>query len=253
VIDWIETGSTSTGVVQRTFRLATPSSIIPGVLWLPAEPPSQPAPRLVLLGHGGSGHKATERHVDLARWFATEHGLATLAIDGPYHGDRVPAPMPATEYQPLIAAEGIERVLDRMADEWRTTVDALDEAGHVDGGNLGYLGMSMGARFGLPLAAMLGDRLRCLVIGKFGLLQTAAMPDGLGVPHRIADDARRITAPALVHLQWDDEVFPRDGQLALFDLLGSVDKRLIAYSGSHAQTRPDAIAQWREFVAAHLR
>jgi len=79
------------------------------------------------------------------------------------------------------------------------------------------------------------------------------MPVGLDVPRRVAADARRITAPALFHIQWYDEVFPREGQLALFEALGSRDKQLIGYAGSHAETRPEAIAYWRDFVARHLR
>ena len=78
------------------------------------------------------------------------------------------------------------------------------------------------------------------------------MHEGLAVPQRIATDARRITAPALFHIQWDDEIFPRDGQLALFDLLGSPDKQLIGYPGPHAETKPAAIALWRNFITDHL-
>jgi pimeloyl-ACP methyl ester carboxylesterase len=238
------------GVVERSFRLVRDAANIPGALWLPPSPAS--APRLVLLGHGGSGHKANDRNIGLALWFASHAGLAALAIDGPYHGDRVAAPMRASEYQARIAAEGIDVVLDRMADEWRATIDALGALGIADADNLGYVGMSMATRFGLPLAAILGDRLRCVVFGKFGLQQTPLMPKGLDAPERVARDARRVSAPALFHIQWHDEVFARDGQLTLFDLLGSSDKQLIAFSGAHAQTKPAAVALWRDFVAGHL-
>ena len=157
--------------------------------------------------------------------------------------------MAAAEYQARIAADGIDVVLDRSADEWRASIDVLGDLEIVDTNSLGYVGMSMGTRFGLPLGAILGDRVRCVAFGKFGLQQTPLMPKGLDSPERVARDARRITATALFHMQWHDDVFPRDGQLALFDLLGSSDKQLIAYSGTHGQTKPEAVSLWRDFVA----
>lgn len=251
-VEWTGRRTVNSGVREEAFRLPRNGGSVPGVLWLPPSSSASP-PALVLLGHGGSGHKRSERVSGLACWFASRVGVAALAIDGPYHGDRVPAPLPAAEYQPRMVEEGVEAVLDRMTDDWREVVGSLGAMGVVDAGNLGYLGMSMATRFGLPLAAALGDRLRCAVFGKFGLQQGPGMPVGLNVPQRVVADARRITAPVLFHIQWYDEVFPKDGQLALFEELGSLDKQLIGYAGSHAETKPEAIACWRDFIARHLR
>ncbi|MDG4826464.1 alpha/beta fold hydrolase [Asanoa sp. WMMD1127] len=226
------------------FSVRGAAGTVPAVLWRPDV--STPRP-LVLLGHGGSGHKRSDRIVALGRWFAEHAGCAAVAIDGPFHGDRS-----APDYQARVAAEGIDHVLDRMRDDWLAAVDAVVADGAADPGAIGYVGLSMGTRYGLAVTAALGDRLRCAVLGKFGLRQGPALAPALAAPERAECDAARTTAPVLFHLQWHDEIFPRDGQLALFDAFPSTDKQLIAYAGPHADTRPEAVAAWREFVAARL-
>ena len=69
---------------------------------------------------------------------------------------------------------------------------------------------------------------------------------------RVIADARRVTAPVLFHLPWHDEVFPRQGQLALFDLFRSDQKELVAYAGPHTRTTPAGIAAWQDFIRRHL-
>jgi dienelactone hydrolase len=235
----------SADCAERSFLLRRSSGIVPGILWSPI---TSPAPPLVLLFHGGSGHKRCDRHLRIGRWLASVAGLAVVAIDGPYHGDRVPAPMAPSVYQQLIADEGIERVTDRMTEDWLETVSALAGQGFADEANISVFGMSMGARFGLPAAAALGSRLRCAVFGKFGIRQAPPLHAGLCAPGLIVEAARGISAPVLYHVQWDDELFPRDGQFQLFGALAATDKRLIARPGPHARTHPDDETSWQEFI-----
>lgn len=135
-----------------------------------------------------------------------------------------------------------------MTRDWLETVSELAAEDLLDDANISVFGMSMGARFGLPVAAALGPRLRSAVFGKFGIHQAAAIHPRLCSPETMVTAARAISAPVLFHMQWHDEVFPRDGQIALFDALASDDKCLFARSGRHAHTHPDDEASWQEFI-----
>ena len=163
---------------ERSFRLRRSSGAVPGVLWSPGDK----VPRAtVLLFHGGSGHKRSERHLRMGRSLATV-GLAVIAIDGPYHGDRVSAPMSPRVYQQLIVDEGIETFTRRMTADWLDAVSALAREGLADGARVSVFGLSMGARFGLPAAAALGPRLQCAVFGKFGIRQREPLHPGSSPP-----------------------------------------------------------------------
>ncbi|WP_194913774.1 dienelactone hydrolase family protein [Catenulispora rubra] len=223
---------------------------VPATVWTPTTHPGPPLP-LVLLGHGGSGHRHSDRVVALAARF-TSTGYAAAAIDGPFHGDRVPHPLTPAEYQARVADEGIGAVLDRIAADWVATTAHLTEAGIADGTRVAYVGLSMGTRFGLPTAAALGPSLRCAVLGKFGLASSAAFHPALHAPDRVRHDAANITAPVLFHMQWDDELFPRPDQLELFDTFPSTDKELHAFAGRHSHTPQHAPGLWRSFVERHL-
>jgi pimeloyl-ACP methyl ester carboxylesterase len=192
-VEWLgeEAGA---GCTERSFMLRRPV-LVPGVLWSPRATVPQAT---VLLFHGGSGHKRSERHVQMGRWLASTPGLAVIAIDGPYHGDRVPAPMAPSAYQQLIADEGIERVTARMTADWLEAVSALADLGLADDAHVSVFGMSMGTRFGLPAAAAPGLRLQCAVLGKFGLRQAAPLhPRAPGTRPHDHGRACRLRTPAL--------------------------------------------------------
>jgi len=233
--------------VEREFHVKRPSGPVPALAWLPAQAAGDPPP-LVLLGHGGSSDKRSERIVRLGRWFASEAGFAALAIDGPFHGERVTAAMTAEAYWAEIAREGAEAVLDRMVGDWWTAIDALVGEGLAEDRRLGYVGLSMGSRFGVPLVAALGGRFRAAVLGKFGLRQGPALNPEMNLPGRFAADAARITCPVLFHVQLGDELFPLDGQRELFDRLATERKEWLAYPGPHNVTAPDAEVRWRAFI-----
>jgi len=58
----------------------------------------------------------------------------------------------------------------------------------------------------------------------------------------------RFTGGVAGIVQCDDTIFARDGQFELFDVLASIDKRLLARPGQHSETHPDDEASWQEFM-----
>lgn len=222
---------------------------VPAILWLPRLPTQAP---ICLLGHGGSSSKASARNERLGNALAYR-GIAAIAIDGPFHGDRGAATQHVSDYQRRMIGFGIVSVIESMVADWLAALDAAYEVTGIDLNHCGYIGLSLGSRFGIPLAAELGQRLRCAVFGKFGLEQSARLPPGLGTPGFISDAARRLEAPLLLHAQRSDELFPFSGVLDLFDAFGSPDKAMLLRPGLHATTHPDDEQIWVDFVASRLR
>ncbi|RZT14712.1 dienelactone hydrolase [Kribbella sp. VKM Ac-2569] len=251
VLQWIGEPVSEHGVTERRFNLIRDEGVVPGIIWLPARR-ERPVP-LVLMGHGGSGHKRADRQLLLGRWFAGKSQTAAVAIDGPYHGDRATEPADGPPYQERMAAVGIDTVTDSTVEDWCRCLEAVSDLDVIDAGRVAYLGLSMGTRFGLPFVAEAGSQLRCAVLGKYGMRQPPAMPAAVNMASRFTLDAPRITVPVLFHVQWDDELFPRVGQFELFELLGSRDKQLIAFPGTHRVAAPAAISSWCEFVVHHLK
>lgn len=249
-LQWMGAPLQEGGVTESRFQLARPTGTVPGILWTPTQQ-ERPVP-LVLIGHGGSGHKRADRQLMLGRRLASVAQMAVAAIDGPLHGERIASPLSRQQYQERMAALGVEAVTDGMVADWSATLAALSELPMLDPHRVAYLGFSMGTRFGLPYVAAAGERLRCAVLGKNGMRQAAAMPAAVTMAPRFTQDAPRITIPLLFHVQWDDELFPRDGQFELFDRLGSSEKRLIAFPGPHGAAAPAAVDAWCAFLTQAL-
>lgn len=228
-------------VLERDFVLGE----IPGVLWTPA---STPAP-LILSGHNGGLHKREPRLVARARYYAAEHGFAVAAIDAPGCGDR---PRSAVDEQfrgdlrrAIEAGEPVDDIVDafliplvdRAVPEWRTTLDALLALPEI-GGRVGYVGM---VSIGIRLAVV---EPRIAVAGFFGM---SLVPDAL------VEEARRVTIPLQLLLQWDDERLDRQPVLDLFDAFGAREKTLHANLGGHAGTPWSEVEDGARFLVRHLR
>ncbi|MFD0690090.1 alpha/beta hydrolase [Actinomadura fibrosa] len=232
------------GVLERDFTLGE----IPGVLWTPGSA-SGPAP-LVLMGHPGGLPRMRPRLAARARHAAAD-GFAAATIELPGSGDR-PRSADAEQARAdlrrvLEAGEPVsEDIIDRLVlplvekavPEWRTTLDALLALPEI-GGPVGFSGgvIAIGVRL-----AVVEPR-----------ISAAVLFAGSFVPRATFEEARQVTIPLHVLLQWDDEGNDRQAALDLFDAFGSKEKALNANMGGHTgvpEYAGDAAAQ---FLARHLR
>jgi dienelactone hydrolase len=232
------------GVRERTFEVARGGRRIPGMLWTAADD-EQPRP-VVMLGHGASGSKNQDYIVALARGLVRHQGLSAVAIDGPVHGDRradggaVPN-LPFAEFVQRWSAD--PDLIDDMVADWGSTLDAVQALPEVTAGPCGYWGLSMGTIFGLPVVAA-EPRVAVAVLGLMGI--TGPTKD------RFAADAPAVSCPLLFLVQWHDELFPREVAFALFEALGSTDKRMHVSPGMHAEVPAEEFDASARLLGSHL-
>ncbi|WP_424186802.1 dienelactone hydrolase family protein [Actinokineospora sp. G85] len=230
------------GVRERAFTLGE----VPGILWTPE---TAPAP-LILLGHPGDLHKTHPRLVARARHCAAE-GFASATIELPWSGDRprsAAAEQARADLRQALAAgepatpEVIDRLVlplvDQAVPEWQATLDALLALPEI-GGPVGYAGgiISLGVRL-----AVVEPR-----------ISAALLFAGSFVPRALFEEARQVTIPLLVLLQWDDEGNDRQMALDLFDALGSAEKTLHANMGGHTGVPWFEGDDGNRFFARHLK
>ena len=230
-------------VLEREFTLGE----IPGVLWTPGSA-SAPAP-LILLGHPGGLSKMYPRVVARARHCAAQ-GFAAATIELPGSGDR-PRSAAAEEARTdlrraLAAGEPVDEIVDRLilplvekaVPEWRTTLDAILSLPEI-GGPVGFAG------------GVIAIALRLAVVEP--RIAAAILFAGSFVPRSMFDEARQITIPLHVLLQWDDEGNDRQSALDLFDAFGSKEKTLHANMGGHTGVPQFEGDAGDRFFARHLK
>jgi dienelactone hydrolase len=234
------------GVLERAFTLGD----IPGMLWTPeSASPSAPAP-LILLGHPGGLDKMYPRLVTRARHSAAQ-GYAAATIELPGSGDRprsdVAEQARADLRRAMSAGQPVgDDIVDRLVlplveqavPEWRSALDALLSQPEI-GGPVGYAGGNISISIRLAVAEP--------------RISAAVLFAGSFVPRAIFEDARRVTIPLLVLLQWDDEGNDRQLALDLFDALGTTEKTLHANMGGHTGVPAFEGEAGNQFFARQLK
>ncbi|MFJ3233804.1 dienelactone hydrolase family protein [Streptomyces sp. NPDC086787] len=229
------------GVLERAFTLGE----IPGTLWTPES--AAPVP-LILMAHNNGLPRREARLVARARQSAA-YGYAVATIDAPGCGDR---PRSAADEQAradlrraMRAGEPVDEIfesfvgplVEKAVPEWQTTLDALLALPEI-GGPVGYSGWTA---VGIRLAVA---EPRIAAAGFFA---------GGHVPRAQREEARQVTVPLLLLLQWDDEGNPRQRALDLFDAFGTEEKTLHANMGGHTGTPWFELDDGNRFFARHLK
>jgi dienelactone hydrolase len=228
------------GVRERGFTLGE----IPGIVWTSG---SAPAP-LILLGHPGGLDKMYPRLAGRAQHFA-QNGFAAATIELPGSGDRprsADAERARADLRRAMADgapvdEAVDRLVlplvERAVPEWQTTLDALLARPEISG-PIGFSGgvIAIGIRL-----AVVEPR-----------IAAASLFAGTFVPRSLFDEARQITIPLHVLLQWDDEDNDRPAALNLFDAFGSREKTLYANLGGHTGVPRFAGDDAARFFVRHL-
>ncbi|MFI9639979.1 alpha/beta hydrolase family protein [Micromonospora sp. NPDC051925] len=229
-------------VLEREFSLGE----IPGILWTPG---SAPAP-LILLGHPGSLHQMYPRLVERARQAVAE-GFAAATIELPGSGVRprsAAAEEARADLRRALAAGGpvedgiVDRLVlplvEKAVPEWRAALDALLSLPEI-GGPVGFSGgvIAIGVRL-----AVVEPR-----------ISAALLFAGSFVPRTMFEEARQVTIPLHVLLQWDDEGNDRQLALDLFDAFGSTEKTLHANMGGHTGVPRFEGDAANRFFARHLK
>jgi dienelactone hydrolase len=233
------------GVLQREFALGE----IPGILWTPGSA-SAPVP-LILLGHPPLGLRKMYPRLAARARHAAADGFAAATIELPGSGDRPRWAAVEQARADLRRAVGAgEPVSDEIVDalilplvdqavpESQAALDALLALPEI-GGPVAYSGGVISV--GIRLAAV---EPRIVAAGLFA---------GSFVPRVMFEEARRVTIPLHVLLQWDDEGNDRQAALDLFDAFGSREKTLHANMGGHTGVPQFAGEDAAGFFARHLR
>lgn len=229
-------------MLEKEFHLRVQDRPVPAVVWLPEDVTG--ARPLVLIGHGGTGHKKADVVLDAARLLVQKHRFVVAAIDGPIHGGRREAPASREELRAEFrAAWDRSDTITPMVEDWREALAFLCRLPQVNGQAVGYYGLSMGTAYGLPFVAA-EPRIKVAVLGMWGLSRKFSS--------RLLKDAGSIQCPLLFMQQWHDERFSREDHARFFDAFASEDRRMVVYPGRH--TDPDAarLADIVHFLAARL-
>lgn len=235
-----------TGFSLETWRLeGSVGDTVTADCWL-----AQKTDAVVVIGHGvDNWRKATYATGSGKHW--SRRGLTVVAADAPFHGDRADS------------GRGPERVgtdpglLGRWVRDHRLLIDAIEA--RFPGTAIGFVGISMGGLFGVPLASV-DDRIASLVVVVAGSTRVSypirfpygydEMASVLEVTDPAVYAAQMARRPVLMVNADADELVPRESALALYDAFAP-PREITFFPGTHAEWLHPG--QWNRRILAFLQ
>ncbi|MFJ6652809.1 alpha/beta hydrolase [Microbacterium sp. NPDC091313] len=235
------------GTAERSFTLGD----IAGILWTPPSASAFDPVPLVMLGQpGGFGLQQMYPRLSARARSLAAHGFASATLELPGTGERAPlagAQRARAELRRALAESTppgedlIDRLILPLVEVAVPEIQrALDEI--LD---LGPIGERVGFSGGI---IAIGTRLAV----QDSRIAAAGLFAGSYVPRATMEEARRVTIPLHVLLQWDDEGNDRQRSLDLFDAYGSAQKTLYANMGGHRGVPAFAGEDAVRFFVRHL-
>jgi dipeptidyl aminopeptidase/acylaminoacyl peptidase len=218
------------------------NSRVPGHLGLPAS--GAPPYPCVLLAHGMGASKdfwwqPGSNGASMTQELLSS-GLAVLALDGPFHGERTYE----IDYEPIgsyIRPNIYRELIVQWTTEHRLAIDYLASRPEVDGARIGILGHSLGGVMAYNLTGV-DSRIRAAVItatapltrhyiNVIGWDETALVRMTPIAPQTFAA-AIRSSAVLVLHGR-DDPYSTIEGVQALYESIASPAKELVIFEGGH--------------------
>jgi len=234
--------------IQRFEITSTHDERVPGlILWDPRRQGPQPT---VLIAHPATLDKANEYVLQPAReWVA--RGAVCVTIDQAGHGDRARRPIGMddfTRYPQRRATRTYQTAVD-----WMRTLDYLEDRPEVDSSRIGFVGFSLGGRYGAPFVG-LDDRVQTAVF----CISGAAGEPPADEPARLAqlttdpaEFAPLMHRPTLVVAGELDDIVPPDAAQRFYDAMP--DPREIVWGAyGHWDFMPQGLPPVWPFLERHL-
>ncbi len=225
----------------RDFFTSVNSRQVPASIWLPKDS-NTPRP-VVLVGHGGSGHKRSQLVLDIVQALIP-HQIGVVAIDGPVHGSRrnvfADGPIVRQEFRDLWATG---QSVDPMVEDWQSCIDYICQLPEINPQQIGWYGISMGTAYGIPLVAK-ETRIKAAALGMWGTCREPAL--------RLKIDAAKMQIPVLFQEKEQDEIFTHEGQVDLYQCIQSQNKIYRSYSGGHTDPKDEQLNDIVHFLVQHL-